>query len=1090
MDNQVSAAALGLSQHSQETLSLSNESDLRHHLWLTLQPWARHTLGLDQTALAQEGTGKAGRFDSRIGRAIIEYKTPGHFDKDSNRRKAAQQGIDYVNDATMGADVVVLTDGKIWATYRDSSAEPEPGEQIWLDLGGPVSADPLDRFIWRENDPMSCERVLTLISTVKSTPLSASSVASHLGLDRPEVLEIIKLFAAELSQRNADDRSDTLFDQWILMAGVSYGIATANQAWPGKSEELLGATLAPVLAGATYAEALFSLHTYVALAAKLIGTELLSVATGHQENRPSEWVSLTDPELRERFVLLETGTLAAEMRAPGLLAGDLFGWYAHIHSDALVAALRLLLRSLGELAWARAANSARGITGDLLRDFYSAVVPRPLRRALGEFFTPQWLAERTLAQAVELAGLNGESASVLDPSCGSGTFLVAALQRELIAQDRQHPDHPALATTLALERVVGFDINPVAVLMARINLLLALGDRVEHLPVVEPRVYEADSILLPSVVGGQQELSLAPDSHRLPLSIGEIDVPTCLTSLDGLRILRENIERGVANSRSSHIFAQRLKTDMTVLEIDSHELESAADAATTVYEGILQLAAEGRDGVWARIVEQSFAPATLGRSDLVVGNPPWINWKHLPELWQSRSEATWKGWGLWAKKTKDGGIPLADISALLLARAVATYCEPGGVVGFLLPQAILTADPGNERVRRCNLRPDPGGAASIQPEIPFCPVGVDDWSAVHPFSPDAANFPIALYVKANTKAVFPVPKTVWTRRPKAQLATDAHWGEVRRLLLDRVEPVSPVEPQNATSPWVAQGSLELLPKNDPRREYIWGQGFHTRGADGHLTVQVLSPHPYPDGSVDVESLPECGKNTKGETPRRGRVEAKMLWPLVRGRNVHPYAVDPSGEYAILAHDPADLTRILTVDEMLAHAPLLYDFLEPWKERLASRSPYQQLQPSADKPWGVLGPTERLSRATPVVLCRYIHPKKHPPAAVYLAQFDERLGFATSCYPNNKSNVHIPAGGEREAHFIAAWVNSPPSQSAIERVASSTTIGPTTLQRLPIPRYDQDDPDHARLADIAENASNGHPVDEMELEMLVGRTRIR
>ena len=191
-----------------------------------------------------------------------------------------------------------------------------------------------------------------------------------------------------------------------------------------------------------------------------------------------------------------------------------------------------MLGVLDELAWARLANSARGITSDLLRQFYMSVVPRPLRRALGEFFTPQWLAERTLFRSIELAGKVGQPCRTLDPSCGSGTFLVAALRRELAIQDRLLPDDRGDATHKALSNIIGFDINPVAVLMSRINLLLSLGERIEDVSEAIPQVYQTDSILLPDPLLGQQQTHQQTALMRLPLTIGAIDVPEALTPLD------------------------------------------------------------------------------------------------------------------------------------------------------------------------------------------------------------------------------------------------------------------------------------------------------------------------------------------------------------------------------------------------------------------------------------------------------------------------------------------------------------------------------------------------------------------------------
>jgi len=267
------------------------------------------------------------------------------------------------------------------------------------------------------------------------------------------------------------------------------------------------------------------LQTYVAFAAKIIAVEVLSLQQGRNELRPSQWLALDPKAVAARVEDLETGRVSATLRAPGLLGGDLFGWYAPLLATdhGMMDAVRAVLRSFADLAWARLAH-ADGTTGDLLREFYAAVVPRELRLALGEFFTPRWIAERVLGKSLELAGIEpGTLARILDPACGSGTFLVAALRRSLAATAGS--GLPAAEQTLAaIDAVHGFDVNPVSPLMTRVNLLLALGDRVESLSAVRFNVFQADSILLPEVVVGQVGFDESGTHLRLPLVIGHVDL--------------------------------------------------------------------------------------------------------------------------------------------------------------------------------------------------------------------------------------------------------------------------------------------------------------------------------------------------------------------------------------------------------------------------------------------------------------------------------------------------------------------------------------------------------------------------------------
>ncbi len=62
-----------------------------------------------------------------------------------------------------------------------------------------------------------------------------------------------------------------------------------------------------------------------------------------------------------------------------------------------------------------------GESCDLFKDLYQDLFPRAMRHDRGEYYTPDWLAAHVLDQV----GYTGEPTQrLLDPSCGSGTFLL------------------------------------------------------------------------------------------------------------------------------------------------------------------------------------------------------------------------------------------------------------------------------------------------------------------------------------------------------------------------------------------------------------------------------------------------------------------------------------------------------------------------------------------------------------------------------------------------------------------------------------------------------------------------------------------
>lgn len=169
-----------------------------------------------------------------------------------------------------------------------------------------------------------------------------------------------------------------------------------------------------------------------------------------------------------------------QLRHIDLLNGDPLGWFAESRSETICKPTRHIEDVLTEYD-ADSLGPAAGESGDLLKRLYEGLFPRPLRHSLGEYYTPDWLAEHVLDQV----GYTGDPGQrLLDPACGSGTFLLAAIRRI-----RAREANPQAANT------VGYDLNPLAVLAARANYLIALRDLLPDGGNVEIPIRLCDSIL-------------------------------------------------------------------------------------------------------------------------------------------------------------------------------------------------------------------------------------------------------------------------------------------------------------------------------------------------------------------------------------------------------------------------------------------------------------------------------------------------------------------------------------------------------------------------------------------------------------------
>jgi hypothetical protein len=93
------------------------------------------------------------------------------------------------------------------------------------------------------------------------------------------------------------------------------------------------------------------------------------------------------------------------------------------HAQAII---RRLIAQLGSYDWA-------SLTDDVLGSIFEHLIPRDQQILLGQFYTPRPVADFLVASTVD-----GERPFVLDPGCGSGTFLMSAYSYLAYAANRHY----------------------------------------------------------------------------------------------------------------------------------------------------------------------------------------------------------------------------------------------------------------------------------------------------------------------------------------------------------------------------------------------------------------------------------------------------------------------------------------------------------------------------------------------------------------------------------------------------------------------------------------------------------------------------
>lgn len=380
---------------------------------------------------------------------------------------------------------------------------------------------------------------------------------------------------------------------------------------------------------------------------------------------------------------------------------------------------------------------------------------RQQRKASGTFYTPRALTHlivrRTLTPLVDGASSQEILAlRVLDPSMGSGAFLVAACdflarayERALVHEGQFHghelndDDRAGFRRLVARCCLYGVDSNPMAVHLARLSLWLATLARDVPLTFLDHHLRLGDSLLGASVNdllrqapgrGARRDRWNAPSLFPIGAMLDELDAALPLhgqlagipdDSLDAVRrkeaLLEQMRERNAPLSRwreaadvwcSAWFWPDRSSEPSAAFyrellasvlgrgqQLPGRHVDEARATAR-------ELAVRLRFFHWTLEFPDVFAsPGGAGGFDAVIGNPPW------DVIRADAGSASDKGTSsrLW-RFVRDTGIYSGSAEShgnvfLLFVERALQVVRHGGRVGMVVPAGLLS-DHGASRVRR------------------------------------------------------------------------------------------------------------------------------------------------------------------------------------------------------------------------------------------------------------------------------------------------------------------------------------------------------------------------------------------------------
>ena len=570
--------------------------------------------------------GQRRRIDVETGFTVFEVKRDLRTGK--VRQDAVLQLAGYVvsrTEAMQQRYVGVLTDGAEWHLYSLAGDELTRVSSLEVD---PRSPDVDGLCLWLEG-------VLATDEKIKPTP---REITARLGADSPahalDASDLTVLYQAHRDLPAVQLKREL----WAKLLTTALGTAFSDD------------------------DRLFIEHTLLVTTAKIIAHAVVGIDPA-------------DPSVSP--VVLARGGLFAQAQITGVVDHDFFDWVVEVAGGRQW--VRTLARRLTRFAWDQ-------VEHDVMKVLYESVISTSERHRLGEYYTPDWLAEEIVSQVVT----EPLAQRVLDPGCGSGTFLFHAVRRYLHAAAAAGTAN-ADAVRGVISHVTGVDVHPVAVTFARVTYLLAIGmDRLQAAdrPPVAIPVYLGDS-----VQWSHGETLMHADGLSIPTDDGsrlwadDLRFPERLLDDAGRfdQLVSELADR--AADREPGAPVPSLAAVFRRYAVNPEDQPVLAQT----FEIMCRLHDEGRNHIWGYYVRNLARPVWLAqpanRVDALIGNPPWLAYRYMPAAMQASFRELSDTRNLWAGATV---APQQDLSALFVVRCIELYLRPGGQFGFVMPLAALS----------------------------------------------------------------------------------------------------------------------------------------------------------------------------------------------------------------------------------------------------------------------------------------------------------------------------------------------------------------------------------------------------------------
>jgi methylase of polypeptide subunit release factors len=942
---------------------------------------------------------KTGRADTQFRQVIIEFEND--IKNNAKREHAEYQLKEYFagnfNTSSQFDFYLIATDCVRWNIYGPTPESYLDKTQIAAD---DVTLKVVDSFVLNDANADDFFGFIDryLFRSGKQVP-TLDTIQIDFGDSSALFMEVFGGMKLVYDDIAGQPEIQTAFREWIRFMSVAYGSFTAS----GE---------------------VFLVHTYLSVFSKLIAYQVLS-----RDN------NIDTAEMRGAL----DGSIFQRYNVENFVENDFYQW---ITVDAYFHRLK---RYFSKIADKISEYDFTNVQSDILKGVYQKLIDLETRHALGEYYTPDWLCEKVVDH-FDFA----RDAQILDPSCGSGSFLIATVNR----LRKLHPDLPPEAIAA---QVAGIDIHPLSVQVAKTTLLLALGDALKNARrPVSLRVYLANSLITPqlSVNLFDEEFGITIDEKRYYLPTGAFDDPTLFD-------YAISVADGLAADTAGGSAAPLMTLTNAILNNYPQADHKLLSQFYGIYLALKQAKETGRDSIWKFILQNIYKPVFLKhRFDYVIGNPPWFTYNSVKnaEYQQLLRVLATKYDLIPAKKAL---MPQLEIAAIFMSHVSSYLLREKAKMAFVLPRSFLSATQ-HDNTRSASAKgfrlTDVWDLKDVKPlfNVPSCVLFAQQANV--PKSIPATGLP-GLVVAGNMRrhnSTFSEVSEKLTFMPMT-------WYLARQQKGSALTTVKP-----------GQTALTTVTSNFYREHFRNGATMFPRNFY-FVRLDGTTPPDWHDRLIAVRSDDANDKDAKmpwKELKLTGRVHSQFLFRTALARNMIPFAqlalplvLLPLKVEKSQSPEGQALKRFKLLDhkaiQELGRLETARWFKEVERIWIANRTETNATITSTDYlNWQHKLTDQNLDKRFSVL---YSASAKDANAFVY-----ERGTFDLE-YVVDKAAYVFYTDSQQEAYYLTAFLNANSANDLMKPFQSTGLFGARDVSKkildVPFPQFKADNPAHGRLAEL-------------------------